>query len=114
MDILSVLCNYLSERTGLLTATEIPKTTPKRFITVIRNGGARDYAALDRPTITVQAWAETEAAAYEVMQDVRSLMADLVKYAEIPSVYESSVRINNPLDGKHRRYEGIWFLICTI
>lgn len=113
-DVLGVLCEYLTEKTGVLTSTETPDTKAAPFITIFRNGGGRQSIRYDRVTLTIWIWANSEAEAYALTNTVRNAMEALSNYANFSAPIESAVRINNPDDSGLRRYEVVYFLQTTI
>ena len=61
-DIEAALVGWLAERTGVPAFGSVPEDKPPEFLTVERTGGATALG-IDRPTVAVQAWAESPAAA---------------------------------------------------
>ncbi|MEV7844087.1 hypothetical protein AB0O50_08880 [Streptomyces cyaneofuscatus] len=79
-DAVAVVTAYL--RTALAAAGEpvpvvsrIPTPCPPRFVRVERVGGMRQTVVSDRPRLDFHAWAETEAAAADLAELVRALVA---------------------------------------
>jgi hypothetical protein len=58
-------------------AGRVPTPFPAKFVRVARVGGPREYPHVDRPTVTVESWAETETAAHDLGQKVRRLIWSL-------------------------------------
>lgn len=52
----------------------VPDPRPARFVTIVRGGGPRDSLVVDRPTIFVEAWAQTDADAHDLAQLARALI----------------------------------------
>lgn len=101
------LVKWLNEQPELKDApasTLVPASHPKRFITVERTGGRRT-PLLDRPSLAIQCWAESQVKA----SDLADTLADVV----LPRVYDlpylGSFAIDSiydyPLDGDTPRYQ---------
>lgn len=62
--------------------TNVPNPRPSMWVRVLRTGGTRE-GVIDRPSITLEAWADTGVAASALMQLVRGLMhaIDQVTYS---------------------------------
>lgn len=111
-DILSYLITYLSTELNVNVSTEIPEDLPDTFISIKRNGGNTISIHNDMSVITMQCWALSEVDAYALMQRLRKALDKLSETSVcVQSIAESSIRINNPQDKKHRRYEGVFSLI---
>lgn len=54
--------------------TDVPSTRPPVFVRVWRTGGAAVNRVVERPLITVQAWAASSVAASELAGDCRMLL----------------------------------------
>lgn len=61
---------------GVPVATLVPKDRPERFVRVWRNGGTAMNRAVDRPLITVEAWAPTSPAASSLARACRHALLD--------------------------------------
>ena len=59
---------------GLRVATRVPSPRPAKWLRVIRTGGARENRFVDRPQITLEAWAETETDALNLLEDARAYL----------------------------------------
>lgn len=53
---------------------KVPEVRPARFVTIVRGGGPRASLVVDRPTLMVEAWAETDADAEDLAQQSRALL----------------------------------------
>lgn len=62
---------------GVTVRTSVPDPRPATLVVVRRTGGARQDRLIDAPTVTVTAYAPTEAEAEELMERVDAAMADL-------------------------------------
>lgn len=58
---------------GALVATQVPTDRPATFVRVWVTGGAADQRVLDRPTVTVQAWASDSVAASALASSCRDV-----------------------------------------
>ena len=74
-DIEAALVGWLAERTGVPAFGSVPEDKPPEFLTVERTGGATALG-IDRPTVAVQAWAESPAAAMGLALKIRRLAVE--------------------------------------
>lgn len=61
----------------------VPRERPLSFVVVRRIGGPYEPPAVDHPTITVDAWAGTQAAAWELCQQARGRIFTLMRPGSI-------------------------------
>lgn len=71
-DVIATLCMWLSSVTGVGAYAAPPEDRPDEFITIERVGGGTERGR-DLPSLAIQAWAPTEAEAYELALEVRDL-----------------------------------------
>lgn len=55
-------------------SSRIPNPRPDQFVTLTRVGGVSDDIVIDNPVLVVEAWAVTEAAAHDLLQQVRTVL----------------------------------------
>lgn len=92
--------------------TNVPNPRPAMWVRVLRTGGTRDFI-IDRPSITLEAWAETGVAAMSLMQLVRGLMhaIDQVTYGGAthqfydPEEFSGPANLPDPESGQERYTE---------
>ncbi|MFD8955697.1 hypothetical protein ACFV0W_01885 [Streptomyces anulatus] len=91
-DAVAVVTGYL--RGALAAAGEpvpvvsrVPNPRPPRFLRVRRVGGLRQTVVSDRPRLDFHAWAETEAAAADLAELVRALLAVIPGIRDGVTVY---------------------------
>ncbi len=104
-DVMAATCAELSARLGVPCASEVPSPRPDEFATVERTGGGYSLAR-DEPSLAVQLWAETDAAAYtlalaarEVLRNMRETVPQVCR-VEVGSIYS----FPDP-DSRSRRYQ---------
>jgi len=69
----------------------IPAERPAAFVRIWRNGGAADNQVVDRPLISVEAWAPTSAEASDLLRKCRSaLLAESLRMPLVRRVDEIS------------------------
>lgn len=73
VDVNVMVLQFLSQRLDVPVYTKVPKDRDAAFIVVRRNGGAADNRVLDVATVTVDAWAGSDAEASVLAEDARSL-----------------------------------------
>lgn len=62
---------------GIDARVSVPADRPDAFCVVGRTGGGSDSLVIDRPSVTVEAWAPTKARAFALAASARSAMAGL-------------------------------------
>lgn len=93
-------------------ATKVPATKPAVFGRVLRTGGVRDFV-IDRPQLTVEAWAKKAVDAIALMQLTRGLMhaIDQVTYQSVtyqfyrPEEFSGPANLPDPDSGWERYTE---------
>ncbi len=65
---------FLRARVSVPVVSKVPATRPTKFVRVWRTGGAALNRVLDRPIITVQAWAPDDGQASELANACRQLL----------------------------------------
>lgn len=112
MDILKAAVAHLSTELGCRVSTERPENPPKEMVTITRVGGGGSRF-LDRPRVSVHAWAETETAAYKLATEASKAMFTLQDaYPNIAEVTQDSLYSNIYTDGT-RRWSGVYVIICN-
>lgn len=83
-DVEALLCDWLPAQlaahraVAVPVSTRVPSPRPGEFVRVLRTGGVRGgVLILDNPTVTLEAWAQTETAAEALIQLVRGLVNSL-------------------------------------
>ena len=77
IDVPAAVCSTLrasSLLTGLYVGTIIPTTRPAEFFRVLRTGGAKETMRSEAAQITVEAWAQTEARAADLLSTARAIL----------------------------------------
>ena len=77
LDVPLLVCAYLrasSLLTGLYVGTNVPPTRPAEFFRVLRTGGAKETLRSEAAQITVEAWAQTEARASDLLSTARAIL----------------------------------------
>lgn len=98
----------------LTSALDVPVSTRKshspRFIRLFRTGGSRVSRISERAQITVEAYAQTESAASGLLQQARSVIADLAGrrvqgrgFKEITEL-GGPANLPDPTSPEHHRY----------
>lgn len=88
----------------------VPKSMPKRLITLTREGGRRQDALVDAPGVGILCWAETEQDAWELADSTADLMAMLPFSEGYADVYMEAMYSAPDPDTKKPR----WRLSYTI
>ena len=70
-DVEGVAVTYLNGLLAEPVSTKVPATRPAAFVTVRRTGGDVMGRVVDRPRLTVSAWAPSSTAALELAEEVR-------------------------------------------
>ena len=84
-DAEALAITFLTSKVGVVpVASKVPATRPAKFVRVWRTGGASMNRILDRPILTVQAWAADTATASALAQDCREAFFD--DYTQMPLV----------------------------
>lgn len=74
-DICALLAARIAEATGKPTGTRVPSPRPAGgFVLVRRVGGPRLNQVADNPTVTIEAWQDTDAEAHDLCQLARSVV----------------------------------------
>ncbi len=68
-DSQALAANYLRPLLGVPVGTRVPSPRPTRFVTLRRSGGLRGVVT-DEPRLDFFAWAATDEAAHDLIQDV--------------------------------------------
>lgn len=76
MNVEQEIVGYLRDN-GMSAYADVPKPRPPKFVTVERTGGPADSVRIDRPTVAVQAWAQSRYEASELMDQVDGYMRDI-------------------------------------
>lgn len=84
VDAEKIVRDFLDARLDVPVSTKVPKDRPTTFVRVWRTGGAAVNRILDRPMITVQAWAPNSVAASDLSTLCRNLL--LAGYTAMPLV----------------------------
>lgn len=73
-DLQLLAVEYLNRHLDEPVSTRVPATRPSSFVRVMVTGGARVNVLFDRPTLTVEAWHQTEWEARELAGKCRELI----------------------------------------
>lgn len=76
VDAEALVVAFLTPLASVHVGTKVPDPRPASFVRVWRTGGAAVNRILDRPFITVQAWAADEVAASELARKCRQALFD--------------------------------------
>lgn len=97
-DTEAVVVKFLNAELDVHVGTKVPATRPDSFVRIRLSGGQRRNKVLDMPTVTVEAWANTEAAAAALIQKCRGLLngADRMAGTPVYRVQEFSSPTNFP------------------
>ncbi len=88
----AALIAYLKRKfQGVRVSTRVPASRPSKFVTVERTGGQRTHL-WDSPMFAVQAWAQSEAEASALADEVADAILDwqldpIVAYSAVNAVY---------------------------
>lgn len=79
---------------GVPVGTAVPSARPPEFVRVLRTGGLKESVISEAAQITVEAWAQTEARASDLLSTARAILnaADSTLFG----VHEFSGPINLP------------------
>lgn len=83
-DIETLVGSFLRDRVSVEVTSRVPKDRPAKFVRVWRTGGAALNRVLDRPMITVQAWAPDDGQSFELANACRELIFN--NYTVMPLV----------------------------
>lgn len=108
MNIEATIVSYLNSN-GFKAYADVPNPRPKEFVTVERTGGSGDHVHLDRPTVAVQAWAETRYKASELMLKVDACMKEITSLNDVTKCSRNSM-YNYP-DENQARYQAVYDLV---
>ena len=78
-DIEQLLCTWLPAQLAargftVPVGTRVPNPRPASFLRVLAVGGARRNLVADQPTVAIEAWAPTEAAASALARTARAVI----------------------------------------
>lgn len=74
-DMAQILSTRIGTATGEPTGTRVPNPrTTGGFVLVRRIGGPRLNIVTDKPTVTIEAWHDTDAQAHDLIQLARSIV----------------------------------------
>lgn len=88
----------------------VPDPRPSTLVVVRREGGRRENALVDRAGVGIDCWAPTEAAAYELADEVAGAMASLTFADGWADVSMESMRSDYDVVAKCPR----WYLSYTL
>ena len=99
-DIEAVLLAFFGTRMpGVRFEVDVPADRPAEFVLLRRNGGPAANRVVDRPLITVDAWAASSARAAELVELVRGVfLGEGTTIPRVRGVTEISGPYNNPDD----------------
>lgn len=96
--------------TGTKCYVNVPASRPETFVTVTREGGARENRLIDRPGVGIYCYAPTEAKAWALAESVADLMETL-PFADGYATVEQEAMYSDPdPDTRDPR----WYLSYTI
>lgn len=99
--LLEKVIDYFADALDVRVASEVPEERPERVLVVTSAGGSFDRFT-ESPRISLDAWAESDAAAASMLADAQSAAA------EMPDHIHEVVRVGGTgqyrvgLDGRHR------------
>lgn len=115
LDVVEALRPYLAGAVGCPVYAKVPRERPERFVTLQRTGGPADvYGLIDRPTLAVQSWAQSDyeasclaaavdAAMHQAPDHVRNLM----------SCERNTLHDFPDPDSRLPRYQGLYELVTN-
>ena len=77
-DATQVVIDGLDPNITVPVLSRVPNPRPVSFVTIRRVGGVRRNIVTDSPTVTAEAWAETDEDAHDLAQQVRAHVHALV------------------------------------
>lgn len=98
---------FLSNALTVPVSGDVPSPKPERFVT-LEQTGSRTENYIYHPTLAVQAWAETRADAGELIDAVKSAMAQAIVEPRISSCDLETDYYFPELETKHPRYQAIF------
>lgn len=107
MNVEAAIVAHLREG-GFDAYADVPNPRPAQFVTVERTGGPEQHG-IDRPTVAVQAWAQTRYEASELMKRVDDRMKSLVELQDVTKCTRNTM-YNYP-DENQARYQAVYDLV---
>lgn len=98
----------LAEALGVPAYVNVPQDRPREFVVVNRGGGAWENGLVDRAGLNVYAYAQTEGAAYELMERACEAMRSLPFEAGYCCASMESMRSDYDLDAREHRWYSSW------
>lgn len=83
-DVEAMVIDFLNTRIVPPVSGKVPTPRPVKFVRAWRTGGAAVNRILERPTITIQGWAEDDAEAAALTRECREFL--LNQYTLMPLV----------------------------
>jgi hypothetical protein len=88
-DVVAALVEWLPGKLGVPAYSKVPAPRPSRFVTVTRTGGEAEKF-LDRPTLAVQTWGESDLDAATLALTTRNALSRAAEL-EIPQICSCKV-----------------------
>lgn len=95
-----VAIGAIRKHVGVPVTSIVPTNRPKEFIRVLHTGGYRSELALEHHNLTLEAWAETEPRAWELIQVARGALLE----SEAHHAYSIGNAYPNPTEDGVPRY----------
>lgn len=112
MTIESLTINYLNNNlpNGVRASGSAPHPMPDAFVTVEQTGGS-DADHIKGATLAIQSWAATRAAAAELNETVKAIMAQAAELPQISRCALSTDYNYTDLATNHPRYQAVYDII---
>lgn len=73
-DAVAVAISWLADQLGAIVFPRVPNPRLEQMVIVRRTGGARLNLVADNPTLTVEAWADSDEDAHDLAQEARAYL----------------------------------------
>ena len=101
----AALIAFLKAQTGVEAYADVPNPRPTEFITVERTGGSRTDVVVDNPTLAVQCWSSSRAAASELALAVDEALPRFAYEPHVHKVERLSLYNHPDEKGNAARYQ---------
>ncbi|HCG61417.1 MAG TPA: hypothetical protein DEV22_03245 [Collinsella sp.] len=100
-SVMAEVIAYLKNNMDVRVASEVPASRPAQMVTVERTGGTGS-ALLDEPRVDVDTWANSDAEALSLSDEVTELMYRLPDASDTVSEVTRTSQYRSDVDGSHR------------
>lgn len=73
-DVESLMIQFLRPVVGVPVHTRVPRARPEKFVLLWRNGGPAANRVVDRPMVTMEAWAKDSVEASALLETCRNAL----------------------------------------